>query len=29
MFKKRVFVLYMATGIAGSLAMGFFWMFIR
>jgi len=29
MFKKRVFVLYMAAGITGSLAMGLFWMLIR
>jgi len=26
MFKKKVFVLYMAAGITGSLIMGFFWM---
>jgi uncharacterized protein len=29
MFKKRVFALYMAAGVAGSLIMGLFWMFIH
>lgn len=29
MFKKRVFVIYMAAGIAGSLIMGLFWMLVQ